>query len=173
MSFYAQKFTQKWCFLSLTKVSHVGTLDLYQKTPDKMQKNSGQSDYSILRKPPKCGENWPFWDIFDVFSRLVGFMDLNPLAPCQASSGTSLEYPHGILWWDLKIAIFCPMVSRAKNDDFQVLSKYPHVATLNLCQKMPNKMQKDSGQSDHSILRKRPKCSKTILEHLHFLPWRP
>ena len=102
----------------------MGTLNLCQKMSDKMQKDSCQSDYSILRKLPKCGENWPFWDIFDVFSRLDECMDLKPFASCQASSGTSLEYPHGVFWQYLKIAIFCPMGSRAKNGDFQVSPKY-------------------------------------------------
>ena len=74
----------------------MGTLNLCQKMSDKMQKDSGQSDHSILRKRPKCGENWPFWAILDVFSGWNDQIDLNPFASCQASSGTSLEYPHGV-----------------------------------------------------------------------------
>ena len=73
------------------KYPHVGILNLCQKMPDKMKKDSGQSDYSILRKPPKCGENWPFWAILDVFSGWNDQIDLNPFASCQAFSGTSLE----------------------------------------------------------------------------------
>ena len=99
---------KQWQFSSIVKIPHVGTLNLYQKMPDKMQKDSGQSDHSILRKRPKCGENWQFWAILDVISRLDDCIDLNPFAPCQASSGTSLEYPHGILKWNLKIAFFLP-----------------------------------------------------------------
>ena len=76
----------------------MGTLNLCQKMSDKMQKDSGQSDHSILRKRLKCGENWPFLDILDVFSRLDECMDLKPFESCKASSGTSLEYPHGVLW---------------------------------------------------------------------------
>ena len=75
----------------------MGTLNLYQKMSDKLQKDSGQFDHSILRKRTKCGENWPFWDILDVFSRLDECMDLKPFASCQGSSGTSLEDPHGVL----------------------------------------------------------------------------
>ena len=62
------------------------------------------------KKCPKCGENLPFWDILNVFSRKDECIDLNPFAFCQASSGTSLECPHGVLWWDMQIAIFCPRV---------------------------------------------------------------
>ena len=76
----------------------MGTLNLCQKMSDKMQNDSGQSDHSIRRKRPKYGENWPFWNILDVFSRLDECMDLNPFASCHASSGTSLEYPHGVIW---------------------------------------------------------------------------
>ena len=36
------------------------------------------------------------------------------------------------------------------------------MGTLNLCQKMPDKMQKDLGHFDHSILRKRPKTAKMV-----------
>ena len=44
--------------------------------------------------------------IFDIVYGLKGRIDLNPFASCQLTSGTSLEYPHGILCWYLKIAIF-------------------------------------------------------------------
>ena len=75
------------------------------------------------------GPKWPqmanFHHILDVFSGLNDQIDLNPFASCQASSDTSLEYPHGIFWRYLKIAIFCPMASRAKNGNFQVSLKYP------------------------------------------------
>ena len=47
-----------------------------------------------------------FYHLFDIFSGTSGLIDLIPFALCQATSGTSLEYPHGILWWNLKIAIF-------------------------------------------------------------------
>ena len=47
--------------------AYICPLNLCQKMSEKMQKDSGQSDHSILRKRPKCGENWPFWDIWDLF----------------------------------------------------------------------------------------------------------
>ena len=43
---------------------------------------------------------------------------------------------------------------------FLIFTKVPHVDTLNFCQKMPIKMQKDSGQFDHLILRQRSKCDE-------------
>ena len=39
----------------------------------------------------------------DIFCALNGWNDLNPFASSQATSGTGLEYPHGILWCNLKI----------------------------------------------------------------------
>ena len=39
-------------------------------------------------------------------------------------------------------------------------SKVPLVGTLNLCLKMPEKMQKTRNESDHPGLRKRPKTGK-------------
>ena len=86
----------------------MGTLTLCQKIPNKMQKDSGQSDHSILRKRPKWPKMANFHHILDVFSGLNDQIGLNPFASCQASSGTSVEYPHGVFWRDLKIAIFCP-----------------------------------------------------------------
>ena len=97
---------QKWRFSSFTKIPHVGTLNLCQKMPDKMQMDSGQYDHSILRKRPKWPKMANFHHILDVFSGLNDQIDLNPFASCQTSSGTSLEYPHGVFWWYLKIAIF-------------------------------------------------------------------
>ena len=47
-----------------------------------------------------------FYHILDIFSGTKGRIDLIPFASCQATSGTGLEYPHGILWGNLKIAIF-------------------------------------------------------------------
>ena len=49
-----------------------------------------------------------FWNILGVFSGLNDQIGLNPFASCQTSSGISVEYPHGVFWRDLKIAIFCP-----------------------------------------------------------------
>ena len=40
---------------------------------------------------------------FDVFSGLSGWIALIHFPSGQATSGTSLEYPHGILWCNLKI----------------------------------------------------------------------
>ena len=47
-----------------------------------------------------------YYHLFDIFSGPSDLIDLIPFALCQATSGTSLEYPHGILWWNLKIVIF-------------------------------------------------------------------
>ena len=53
------------------------------------------------------------------FSELSDQNDLIPLEYCQASSDTSLEYPHGVVWWKLKITIFglapSPDKFKAKN----------------------------------------------------------
>ena len=76
----------------------MGTLNLCQKMPDKMQKELGDFEHSILRKRPKTGKLVNFDHILDVFSKLSDLNDLNPFASCQASSDTSLEYPHGIVW---------------------------------------------------------------------------
>ena len=76
-----------------------------------MQKDLGQSDHPFLRKVQKCvfyTQIGHFEHLFDVFSGTRGRIDLIPFAYCQATSGTSLEYPHGVFWRDLKIAIFCP-----------------------------------------------------------------
>ena len=66
-----------------------------------MQMESGQSDPLFLRKRQKGVQNDHFGykkHIFELFSRMGDRIDLNPFASCQATSGTSLEYPHGILW---------------------------------------------------------------------------
>ena len=63
---------QKWRFSSFTKIPHVGTLNLCQKMPDKMQMDSGQSDHSILRKRPKwpkMAQKWPIFNTFWMFSQ--------------------------------------------------------------------------------------------------------
>ena len=89
----------------------MGTLNL----PDKMQKESGQSDHSILRKHQKCVEctqNGQFDHLFDNFSGTRGWNDLIPFAPCNATSDTSLQYPHTILWWHLKITIFAGLTGQ-------------------------------------------------------------
>ena len=65
--------------------------------------------------PEKTSKMWWKLAILDVFSGWNDQIDLNPFASCQASSGTSLEYQHGVFWWYLKIAIFCPVALRAKN----------------------------------------------------------
>ena len=56
--------------------------------------------------PEKTSKMANFHHILDVFSGLNDQIDLNPFASCQTSSGTSLEYRHGVFWRDLKIAIF-------------------------------------------------------------------
>ena len=130
-----------------------------------MQKDSGQSDHSIRRKSPKCGENWPFWAILDVFSgwplgqkmaifkslqrkrqkcpKMANFhpilevfsglnnqIDLNPFASCQASSGTSSEYPHWVFWRYLKFANFCPSGHRAKSWKFKMATTGPKMVKI-------------------------------------------
>ena len=74
----------------------MGTLNLCQKMRNNMQRVSGSDSHQVWRKCPKCGENWPFWAILDVFSGCNDQIELNPFESGQASSGTSLEYPHGV-----------------------------------------------------------------------------
>ena len=50
-----------------------------------------------------------------------------------------------------------------KNSGISKLPKYYVVGTLNLCQEMPEPMQKESAQSDHPTRRKRPKCGRILL----------
>ena len=76
----------------------MGTLNLCQKMPDKMQKDLGDFKHSIQRKRPKTGKLVNFDHILDIFSKLCVLNDLILFASYQASSDTSLEYPHGILW---------------------------------------------------------------------------
>ena len=49
-----------------------------------------------------------------------------------------------------------------KNSGVSKLPKYYVVVTLNLCQEMPEPMQKKSAQSDHPTLRKCPKCGLNL-----------
>ena len=76
----------------------MGTLNLCQKMPDKMQKELSHFDHSILRKRPKTPKMVNFDHILYDFSELSDQNDLIPLEYCQASSNTSLEYPHGVVW---------------------------------------------------------------------------
>ena len=66
--------------------------------PDKMQKELSKFDHSILRKRPKTPKMVNFDHILYDFSELSDQNDLIPLEYCQASSDTSLEYPHGVVW---------------------------------------------------------------------------
>ena len=50
-----------------------------------------------------------------------------------------------------------------KNSEISKLPKYYVVGTLNLCQEMPEPMQKESAQSDHPTPRNRPKCGWILL----------
>ena len=60
--------------LKVFKVPLVGTLNLYLKMPEKMQKNRNESDYPGLRKLLKTIKNLPtskltvFHQFLDVFS---------------------------------------------------------------------------------------------------------
>ena len=49
-----------------------------------------------------------------------------------------------------------------KNSGISKLSKYYVVGTLNLCQEMPEPMQKESAQSDHCAGRKHSKCVEIL-----------
>ena len=62
---------QKWRFSIFTKLCHVGTLNLCQKMPDKMQKELSHLDHTILRKRPKCGQNWPIYPFLGHFGRFL------------------------------------------------------------------------------------------------------
>ena len=50
-----------------------------------------------------------------------------------------------------------------KNSGFSKLLEYYVVGTLNLCQEMPEPMQKESAQSDHHTQRKCPKCGQILV----------
>jgi hypothetical protein len=49
-----------------------------------------------------------------------------------------------------------------KNSGISKFLKYYVVGTLNLCQEMPEPMEKESVQSDHCAGRKRSKCAKIL-----------
>ena len=90
----------------------MGTLQLYRKMPDTMQKELAQSDHVRLRKRPKRGKNLPNSEcqlkchILDVFSAVCGRIELILFAMYQASCDTSVEYPQHIIPTTLKIH-FC------------------------------------------------------------------
>merc|ERR1712143_76614 len=50
-----------------------------------------------------------------------------------------------------------------ENSGISKLPKYYVVGTLNLCQEMPEPMQKESAQSDHPTRKKHPKCGLILL----------
>ena len=117
-----------------------------------------------------------FDHIFDVFSVQYNWIVLIHFASCQTSPGTSLEYPHHIHlsifenWlFGAIIGLFWPFLSLYEPFG----AKLPLVGTLNLCQKMPDKILKDSCQYVHSVHSKRPKCQKNN-ENGQFWPhfWR-
>ena len=90
--------------MSFSENPVVGTLNLYRRMPDSLQKESAQSDYPALRKRPKTDDlsdiqnMSTFLHIMDVFSLLSYPIELIPFAMSQASLDTSLEYPqHGFL----------------------------------------------------------------------------
>jgi hypothetical protein len=74
----------KSCFLSFSEKHVVGTLNLYLRMPDSMQKESAQSIHPALRKRPKTDDLTDiqnmstFWQIMDVFSALSYPIELIP-----------------------------------------------------------------------------------------------
>ena len=82
---------KKWIFKFSEKYG-VGSLNLYCKKPDSLQKELAQFDYPDLRKHPKCGwlavlgqcQNIPiFWHILDVFSEQGTRIELIPFSMSQ------------------------------------------------------------------------------------------
>ena len=95
------------CF---TKVPHVATINLCQKMPDN-KKRSRSIHSSSMEKTSKMSQKCLKGPIFTTFGHFLSIEWSNwPESFCilsyQASSGTSLEYQHGVLWWNLKINIF-------------------------------------------------------------------
>ena len=90
----------------------MGTLNLYLRMPDSLQKELAQSDHRALRKRPKRDKKLSKlecllkWHVLDVFSALLGRIELILFAMSQASRETSLEYPQHIIPLTLKIH-FC------------------------------------------------------------------
>ena len=99
-----------------------------------------------------------------VYYELNEHIDMNPLKSCQASSDTSLEYQQGVVW--LHMALTGSKMAQTgkiwqKMVNFQKYSHVCGVGTLNLCQKIPDKILKESYQIVHSVQSKHPKCQKT------------
>ena len=69
----------------------MGTLNVYVRMPDALQKESAQSDNSGLRKRPYCVKKFTFsgchsnHQFLDVFSALSYPIELIPFALCHAS----------------------------------------------------------------------------------------
>ena len=89
----------KSVFLSFSKTHVAGTLNLYLRTSDSMQKELAQSDHPVLRKRPKTDDLTniqnvsTFRHIMNVFSVLSYPIELIPFALSQTFWDTSLEYP--------------------------------------------------------------------------------
>ena len=101
-----------------------------------------------------------FYHLFYIFSGARGLLDLIPFASCQSTSCTSLEYPHGILWWNLKITIFGhPGPFRrwflGVKPHFQ--SKMTKIKTV-IWSKMANKTEVESVQLGNTYIADMDKC---------------
>ena len=104
-----------------------------------------------------------FYHLFYIFSGARGLLDLIPFASCQSTSCTSLEYPHGILWWNLKITIFGhPGPFRrwflGVKPHFQ--SKMTKIKTV-IWSKMANKTEVESVQLGNTYIADMDKCPRT------------
>jgi hypothetical protein len=81
----------------------VGTLSLCLEMSGKMQKKSVQSFHPVLRKRPKRSLIFGYFEttksdnVLDVFSGGGDRIESIPIALCQASQDTSLEYPQDII----------------------------------------------------------------------------
>ena len=115
----------KTYFLSFPENHVVGTLNLYLRVPDSMQKESAQSDHPALRKRPKTDDLTniqnmsTFRHIMNVFSVLSYPIELIPFALSQTFWDTSLEYPQHDFLRNSKIN--CLMVYPSKNVIFYPL----------------------------------------------------
>ena len=91
---------------------------------------------------------------------------------CQITKMCSNLYSKYLMWWPIYLRtlgqfLFLPKnivdgPSKGGQTPKSLISKFSElydVGTLNLCLKTPGIMKKKSAQSDHHVLRKRPKCA--------------
>ena len=77
MALFMVNFQDKAEKKNFSKVCLVGTLNLYLKEPEKMQKTRNKSDHPRQRERQKTGKNWPNL-YFDRFSVVFGrFLSLD------------------------------------------------------------------------------------------------